>query len=91
MWVTDTATDCVDWTYLPFYRSENKPTNETRKPPQKKQKFPRYLKNPKNLKSSEKNENHAVGYSKNQQHGKNSEKKFRTNEGDFRCVPKKNQ
>ena len=56
--------------------SENKSSHETRKPPQKNKKFPRYLKNPKNLKSSEKNENHAVGYSKNQQLGKNSKKNF---------------
>ena len=55
-------------------RSENKPNPETRKPHGKNQKFPRYLKNPKNLKSSEKNENHAVGYSNYQQLEKNNEK-----------------
>ena len=43
----------------------------------KKQKFPRYLKNPKKLKSSEKYENHAIGYSKHQQLRKNNEKNFR--------------
>ena len=55
-------------------RSENKPNPETRKPHGKNQKFPRYLKNPKNLNSSEKNENHAVGYSDYQQLEKNNGK-----------------
>ena len=55
-------------------RSENKPNPETREPHGKYQKFPRYFKNPKNLKSSEKNENHAVGYSNYQQLEKNNEK-----------------
>ena len=57
-------------------RSEKDLPLESRKPHQKKKKFPRYLKNPKNLKSSEKNENHAVSYSKYQQLEKNNEKNF---------------
>ena len=57
-------------------RSENKTLYVGRKPHQKNQKFPRYLKNPKNQKSSEKNENHAVGYPKNQQLEKNTKKNF---------------
>ena len=56
--------------------SENKTSHETRKPPTKNQKFSRYLKNPENLKLSEKNEIHAVGYAKNQQLGKNNKKNF---------------
>ena len=46
------------------------------KPAEKNEKFPRYLKNPKNLKSSEKNEIHAVGYSTRQQFEKNDKKNF---------------
>ena len=40
----------------------------------KKRKVPRYLKNPKNLESSEKTEIHAVGYSTCQQLEKNNKK-----------------
>ena len=40
----------------------------------KNKKFPRYLKNPKNLKSSEKNEIHAAGYSTCQHLEKNNKK-----------------
>ena len=67
------ATDCVDWAYLSVVgvRTNNPRDSETTP---KKQKFPSYLKNPKNQKSSEKNENHAVGYSNYQQLEKNNEK-----------------
>ena len=53
---------------------KNVPTFNTWKPAGKKEKFPRYLKNPKNSKSSEKIEIHAVGYSTCQQLEKNNEK-----------------
>ena len=56
----------------------------------KKQKVPTLpQKSRKNLKSSEKNEIHAVGYSTCQQFEKNNKKNLGSNEGDFRCVPKK--
>ena len=41
---------------------------------EKNEKFPRYFKNRKNPKSSEKNEIHAVGYSTHQQLEKNNKK-----------------
>ena len=44
------------------FKKHNRTTFNTWKPAGKNEKFPRYLKNPKNLKSSEKNEIHAVGY-----------------------------
>ena len=50
--------------------------NQNDPPAGKNEKFQRYLKNPKNLKSSEKNEIHAVGYSSYQQLEKNNEKNF---------------
>ena len=53
---------------------ENDLTFNTWKPSGKNEKFPRYLKKPKNLKSSEKNEIHAVGYSTCQQLEKNNKK-----------------
>ena len=59
---------------LPESRNQNDPPLCKRKPGEKNKKFPRYLKNPENLKSSEKNEIHAVGYSTCQQFEKNNEK-----------------
>ena len=57
-------------------RSENKSPYVRAETTPKKQKFPSHLKNPKKLKSSEKNENRAIGYLKHQQLKKNNEKNF---------------
>ena len=59
---------------LPESENENDPPWCYWKPDGKNEKFPRYLKNPKKQKSSEKNEIHAVGYSTHQQVKKNNKK-----------------
>ena len=71
-------------------KKKNDPTFNTWKPAGKKEKFPRYLKNPKNSKSSEKIEIHAVGYSTCQQLDKNNEKnleRMREISGAYRKKP----
>ena len=75
---------------LPESQNQNNPPSCKWKPAGKNEKFPRYLKNPKNLKSSKKNEIHAVGYSTCQQLEKNN-KKFSDEWGRFWVRTEKKQ
>ena len=59
---------------LPESQNQNDPPLCKLKPSGINEMFPRYLKNPRNLKSSEKYEIHAVGYSTCQQFEKNNKK-----------------